>query len=63
MSAKVTIECDAFGCNNEIDNNGATDDVKELIEWNNWHKDPTTDEYHYCPTCWPAVEAEYKEVE
>ena len=62
MTATVKIECDAFNCNNEIDNNGASDDVQELIEFNNWHNDPTTDEYHYCGGCWPAVKAEYDEI-
>ena len=63
MTATVKIECDALGCSNEIDNNGTSDDVKELMEWNNWHNDPTTDEFHYCFSCWPEVKAEYEEVE
>jgi hypothetical protein len=63
MTTKVVIECDALGCSNEIDNYGTSDDVQQLIEWHKWHEDPVTDEFHYCPRCWPVVKAEYEECE
>lgn len=62
MSTEVTIKCDALDCCNQIDNNGTSDDVQELLSFNDWHNDPTTDEYHYCDTCWPAVQSEYAEM-
>lgn len=61
MSVEITINCDALNCLNTIDSLGS-DTAKEILEQNNWHDDPTTDEYHYCDECWPAVKAEYEEV-
>lgn len=62
MAASVKITCDGNGCVNSISNYGTTDDVQGLLEWNNWHTDLTTDEFHYCTCCWPAVRAEYEEM-
>jgi len=62
MSANVVITCDGNKCTNRISNSGTTDDVQGLLEWNEWHIDPTTDEYHYCVGCWPAVKAEYDDI-
>ena len=60
MTAKVIIECNGFNCTTEaIDNDGTSDDVQQLLAFNEWHNDPTTDEYHYCTSCWPEVQAEY----
>ena len=63
MTATVEVTCDALNCTNSIDNNGASDDVKSLIEFHNWHDDPVSDEFHYCSSCWPEVKAEYEEAE
>lgn len=62
MTTTVKIECDGNGCHNQLDNNGTSDDVQQLIEFHNWHNDPTTDEYHYCRNCWVLVQAEYDEM-
>ncbi len=60
MTAKVVIQCDAMNCHREIDNNGTSDDVQQLIEWHKWHNDPTTDEFHYCGKCWPTLKHEFE---
>ena len=64
MTTTVEITCDGNGCTAAISNeaNGSTDDVSQLMEWHKWRNDPTTDQYQYCPRCWPAVRAEYAQM-
>jgi len=62
MTAKVEINCDAHCCLNSISNDTTTDDVQATLKWHKWHNDPTTDEYHYCDDCWPAVKQEYDDM-
>jgi len=61
MTVYITLNCDANFCLNSIESD-SSNSVKDLIDENAWHEDPTTQEYHYCDDCWPEVEAEYKEL-
>ena len=61
MSIEITINCDALNCLNSIDCSG-NEPIDDLINDNEWHNDPTTEEYHYCSNCWPEVQAEYDEM-
>jgi hypothetical protein len=62
MTTEVTVSCDGLHCHNQLDSNGASDDVQQLLTFHHWHNDPTTDEFHYCNTCWPAVRSEYEDM-
>lgn len=57
MSIKIVIECDGLDCVNsrEID-----EDTTENIEAHEWLCDPNESEYHYCPSCAPAVKDEWE---
>ena len=57
MTMKITLECDAMSCFNEVE----IDDTYESdISGAGWHVAPDDGYTHYCPSCWPEVKAEYE---
>jgi hypothetical protein len=61
MTIETTINCDALNCFNSIDSSG-NDSATQIITENEWHFDPTTEDFQYCKECWPDVQAEYDEM-
>lgn len=62
MAIETVITCDAIGCIKSIDCDGS-DSPKEILDDNNWHFDPMTEEWQYCDTCWPQAKAEHDELQ
>jgi hypothetical protein len=62
MAIETNITCDALDCFKSIDCDGS-DSPQEILDNNNWHFDPLTEEFQYCDTCWPEVKAEYADLE
>jgi len=60
MTVKAELECDARGCSNTIEIDLIFNSVESEVDVKKWHTDPESNEYHYCPSCWPKVKNEFK---
>ncbi|KJZ10315.1 hypothetical protein TW85_20235 [Marinomonas sp. S3726] len=60
MSARVLIDCDAYGCCNTLEVHDP-DSLASEISFRNWCEDPDNGHFHYCPKCWATIENEQKD--
>lgn len=63
MSLEATIKCDGNGCWREIsiEDPHRLDlhmELKGEEKEDDWHQDPDSSDYHYCPVCWKKVKEE-----
>ncbi|KJZ11992.1 hypothetical protein TW85_16625 [Marinomonas sp. S3726] len=62
MTIKATVECDAYGCSNELGPHDPDESSSE-ISYANWREDPNNGYQHYCSQCWENVKKEFEELD